>query len=209
MYKFLLLFLVILSLSFAGKAQFTKGDVLIGNTFSYRSNSSSTGINQTNHGGNFSVSLGKAINENAAFGINLLYGFTNYDQIPNKTNFYSVGAFYRKYKTLGKGFYIFGEAGAGYDGSKQSAKDNSGVEYTYSTSNGGYISFYAGLDYRISKKFFLEISIPSLFIASFDNTTSTYQNANPQTSKGNQFGVTTGLSSNPLNTVGIGFRLIL
>ena len=210
MHKLLLSLLIILSFSFTANAQLTKGNFLLGGTLSYGGSSvSNSGISQTNHSGNFNISLGKAINENSVFGINLLYGFTNNEPISNKINVYSLGVFYRKYKALGKDFYIFGEAGAGYNNSKQSSKDISGVEYSSFTANGAYMSFYPGFDYKISKKFFLEISIPSLFFASYYSTTTTDQNTNPETTKGNQFGVITSLSTNPLQALGIGFRLIL
>ena len=126
-----------------------------------------------------------------------------------KNNSYSVGVFYRKYKTLGKDFFLFGAAGAGYNGTTSSAKDYFGNQYSSGSTNGGYISFYPGIDFRVSNKFLLEISIPSLFYASYTSGKTTDPNANPQTSKSTQFGISTSLSSSPLNSLGVGFVLVL
>jgi hypothetical protein len=209
MNRIILTLLTFLFFSGLANAQFNKGNLLLGGTLSYSGSSSSSASTEYNsHGGFFNVSMGKALNENSIFGINLTYGFNKYISVNNKTNYYSIGIFYRKYKSLGKDFYLSGEADAGYTGSNTYG-DNSGNQYVSGSTNGGFIGFYPAIDYRIAKKFFLEISLPSLFSASYTSTKTTDPSANPQTTTGSQFGITTSLSSNPLSALAVGFRLIL
>jgi len=219
MARILLTLFVFLSLSSISNAQLSKGSLLLGGTLSYSGNSGTyTGSDQDSHTGYFNVSLGKAIGESSVFGVNLnytLYHTSNYyyqgiqGPITYKNNTYSIGIFYRKYKSLGKDFYLFGEAGAGYDGSNLSGTDNSGNKDLSGTGYGGHVNFYPGIDYKISNKFFLEISIPNLFFVQYLHTNTTDQNTIPPNSKNDQFAITTSLSSGPLDALGIGFRLIL
>jgi hypothetical protein len=219
MTRILLTLIVFLSLTSIVNAQLNKGSLLVGGTLSYSGNSNTFPSNDQNaHSGLFNVSLGKAINESSVFGVNLSYSFyhtSNYyyqgyqGPITYKTNNYSIGIFYRKYKSLGKDFYLFGEAGAGYDGSNLSGTDDLGNKNLSGTGNGGHINFYPGIDYKISKKFFLEISIPNLFLTQYSSNKTTAQNIIPPDSKGDQFVISSSLSSGPLDALGIGFRLIL
>lgn len=117
MNRFLLTLLTILFFSGFANAQFTKGALLVGGELSYSQSSSETGgtTDQNVHTGVFNISVGKAMDENTVIGINLTYSGSK-EIIPdvNRQNFYGISIFYRKYKSLGKDFYLFGEAGAGY-----------------------------------------------------------------------------------------------
>jgi hypothetical protein len=207
----------IISFSFLASAQFTRGNWLVGGTLSYNSSSQTyLGTDQNIHSGNFDVSLGRAISENSVFGVKLGYIYSqqsNYYQgnlgpLDYKTKTYSIGIFYRKYKSLGKEFYLFGEAGAGYLGSNSSGIDDAGQKSLSGSGSGGQINFFPGIDYKISKKFFLEISIPNLFLAQYTSDKTDAINGS-QPSKNDQFTISTSLSSGPLDALGIGFRLIL
>ncbi len=214
MCKTLLTIVLLFSFSFIASAQFNKGDVLLGGGLGYSSYKFSDGINpdQKNTGANISLSLGKAVKNNAVFGISLYYnpgsytnntstGYVNY-----KTSRYSAGVFYRMYKSLGKDFYLFGTAGLGYNGSSTSGKDSTGAENLSGTSNGGSISFVPGLAYRLSKKAFLEVMIPNLFSASYSSQKTTQSG---QTTTEDSFSIGANLSSNTLSNLGIGFTLVL
>ncbi len=206
MSRILLSILVILS-SLSASAQFNKGNLLIGGTLSYSSfklNSASVSSEQEFDSGVFDFSIGKAVKENELFGININYSPNlntanyGYGNVTIRTSNYGIGVFYRLYKNIGKEFFIFGEAGAAYVGSTTSTKDSSGNKISTGTSYGGNIYLTPGIAYKISKKFFLELSIPQLFLVSYSSTGSSHQiyaNAN--------------LNSNPLNSLGIGFRLVL
>ncbi len=215
MSRILLSLLIILSV-YSASAQFNKGDILIGGDLSYSNNKLTSPYSpeeQKNNSGIFDISLGKAIKENALFGINLTYGtFSNTsgtgpDRATMTNHDYSIGIFYRAYKSLGKDFYIFGQAGAGYNGSTGSTTDSAGNQLSTSTGNGGSIYVTPGIAYKISKKFFLELSIPQLFSIAY--TSSTTKSESVTTGTNDNFGVNANLSSNPLNSLGLGFRLIL
>jgi hypothetical protein len=219
MTRILITLLIILSISSLANAQFSKGSILLGGQISFSGYSSNNYYgDQNSHAGNFNISLGKAIQENTVIGINLSYlpyttsnYYSSYNPGPiaYSNNGYGIGVFYRKYKSLGKEFYIFGEAGAEYTGSTETGKNDSAIKVLTGSSSSGIIYLMPGIAYKISKKFFLEITIPNLFAASFNNRTTTSQNTIPQTSKSNQFAISTSLSSNPLMSLGIGFRLNL
>jgi hypothetical protein len=213
MTRLLLTLSIILTFSTIASAQFSKGNVLLLGTLSYSGSSSTyNGTTTSNNGGVFSLSPGKAISENSVVGISLSYGFSsNSSTAPgnNKSNSYSIGVFYRKYKALGKDFYLFGAASAGYNGSTSSSTDDLGNKYASGNSNGGFIGFTPGIDYKISNKFLLEFSIPSIFYASYTSTKTTLQNQNPADLKSSQFGISTSLTSNPLSAIGVGFVLVL
>jgi hypothetical protein len=216
MTRILLTIVCILSLSYFANAQFSKGSVLLGGQLSYSNNDYKTNDQHFSYG-SFIISAGKAIAENTVFGINLTYNpawvdnYYNYSVGPlkYKNAGYLIGIFYRKYKSLGKEFYLFGEAGGGYLGSSQSGKNEAGDEILTGHSSGGNIYLMPGIAYRISKKFFLELNIPNIFYAQYISNTTDVQQTPPYHDKSNLFSISTSLSSNPLNNLAIGFRLVL
>jgi len=206
--------LIILSISITTNAQFIKGSGLIGGTLSYSSrkvNYPNTAVEYNSTSGNYNISLGKAIRENAVFGININYlPNTSTQQSGNalykvNINGYGVGIFYRLYKNLGKEFYLFGEAGGGYIGSSFTSRDSLGNKVSTSNTNGGQIYLYPGIAYKISKKFFIELSIPQLFSVAY----SSEKSSAPVTSTIDSFKIGATLDSNPLTSLGVGFRLVL
>lgn len=228
MTRTLLTLLLFISSSLIVNAQFKKNDILLGGQLSYsyystsfdQPNSSYPTSDQKTNNGNITISLGKAINENTIVGINLSYlpsSTTNYQNygptlLNYQNNGYGVGIFFRKYKSLGKEFYLFWEESASYNWSNQSGKDSAGLKRISGSSWSTGIDLYPGIAYRISKHFFLELTIPDLFIARYykSNTVNQYGTVSEvQTSKNDNLSISTSLSSDPLNALGIGFRLIL
>lgn len=212
MKKYLLILSSLVFISILSRAQFSKGSILVGGQLSfstYNYNNSNIGASSpSNNTGTFVISAGKAIHENAVAGVDISYGFSNNGVIsPSYSeHFYSFGIFYRKYKALGKEFFLFGQAGAVYAGSHQSGTDSTGIKIVTETTDGGGIYFYPGIAYRISNKFFLELTIPDLFSMNY----STVHSPNgSQNLVYNQFSVSTSLSTNPLTALGLGFRLVL
>ena len=216
MTRIILSIIILISFSTIANAQFTKGSALIGGTLSYSSNNSTysyTSRETSNNVGNFNIAVGKAIRENAVFGINLNYQPSTYSypagsgEFKNTINNYGIGIFYRLYKNLGKEFYLFGEAGGGYIGFSSNTKDSLGNKLATGSGNGGQIYLSPGIAYKISKKFFLELSIPQMFSVSYSSNKST---TDPGfSSKSDAFNVNLNLNSNPLNSLGLGFRLVL
>jgi hypothetical protein len=212
MNKYLLLFFSLLFTVTVSEAQFTKGSILLGGQLSFSSSSADYNPNPNPNAnttyGNFNISVGKAIHENAVYGLDITYTYSTYGtgSQGSSNNYYGIGLFYRKYKDLGKEFFLFGQAGVNYLGSTQSGPDINGNKITISTSNGGQLYLYPGIAYRISNKFFLELTIPELFSINYSSTKTTYPGPDIVN---HQFAVTTSLSSNPLTELGIGFRLVL
>jgi len=217
--KILLTLLVIIIFSGFAQAQFSKGSLLVGGELSFSGSTATTTNNQQNqnqHSGNFNVSIGKAISENSVFGVNLSYiPFTSSNYNPYgyagtfRTNTYIIGVFYRKYKSLGKDFYLFGEAGAGYSSTNSNFTDSLGAKQPTGTTNGGQLSFMPGIAYKISKKFFIEITVPDILFVSYSNSHANNPNPSIYYFSSNSFSISTSLNSNPLSALGIGFRLNL
>ena len=220
MARILLTLLIIFSFGFMANAQFSKGSILLGGQLFFSSSKISDPVsfyqNQKNNTGNFSVSIGKAIKENAVFGVTLSYNSTSTNNISlnNGTvaadysrDSYTIALFYRIYKTLGKDFYLFGEAGGGYIGASETGKDQSGNKQLTGTGSGGNLYFMPGISYQVSKKFLLELTMPTLFNATYITRKATLTGQEP--SKTDLFGISTSLSANPLNSLAIGFRLVL
>ncbi|HEY8734447.1 MAG TPA: hypothetical protein VIL90_07785 [Puia sp.] len=201
---------------FAADAQFNKGDVLIGGNLFYSSNKQ-TPFNDPNfqksNNGYYNLSIGKSVSENKVFGVNLFYQSyardyqSGYGIITDKMDNYGIGIFFRQYKNLGKEFYIFGELAGGYSGSTSSSVDSTGKKISTGTGYGGSISITPGIAYKISKHFMLEITIPQIFSAAYSSSKTKSGSATIQS--GDSFGINTNISSNPLTSLGIGFRLII
>ena len=140
MTRTLLILVLFISSSLIVNAQFKKNDILLGGQLSYSYNSNTftqpnasyPNSDQKMNSGNITISVGKALNENTVVGIDLSYlpsSTTNYQNYgPNllkyQNNGYGVGIFFRKYKSLGKEFYLFGQGSATYNWSNQSGKDS-------------------------------------------------------------------------------------
>ncbi len=211
---------VLLFSSILASAQFKKNDILLGGNLSYSYNSVNykflpNGQNDyKTNSGNFTVDFGKALNENTIAGLTLSYlpySNNNYSidaGIPIKyhDNGYAVGIFYRKYKSLGKDFYFFGQAAALYNWSNESGKDSTGKELLTGSSWSVGMDFIPGIAYKISKHFFLELSLNELFsVRYFKTHTNT-----PQTkSENDMLNISSSLSTGFLANLGIGMRLIL
>jgi Outer membrane protein beta-barrel domain len=197
----------------AANAQINKGSILLGGQLGYYNSNvtGSTQVNQKNQGGNFSISFGKAIKENAVIGVNIgfspsktenLYNGTDYTNITY--NRYNIGIYYTRYKKLAADFYFYAEAGAGYTGSKQTTKNISGSSKVTNTQNGGQIYITPGIAYAICKKLQLEVMMPQFVNLGYFQTKSS---ASP--AKQNNFSVNTSLNGGVLNNLGVGFRLVL
>src|ERR1700722_15067973 len=153
----ILLSLLIIFFFYSASAQFKKGDILLGGDISYSSFKSTSPDNpydQVNNVGGIGISLGKAIKENALFGINISYSGSSSTYGPSpgrltmKSSSYGIGVFYRVYKDLGKEFYLFGQAGAAFNGSTSSTADSTGNKLSTGTGYQGSIYISPGLAYK-------------------------------------------------------------
>jgi hypothetical protein len=199
-------------LSFIASAQFKKGDILLGGSLNFSNNKSTfTNLSRADNStyGVINISAGKAIGQNTVFGANLIYSQSHNDNDDGTTDqyhTYGFGIFYRIYKNLGKDFFLFGQAGAGYNGVSSWYVDSMGSRITSDYSNNVNIYFTPGISYKITKKLFLELGLPNIFAASYG-----WEKNNQTTSsrKTTSFSISTSLNGNPLNYLNIGFQLIL
>jgi hypothetical protein len=200
----------------SASAQFKKGDILLGGDLSYSSNKASSANivdEQKVNSGIFNITLGKAIKENTVFGIQLTYqpyyntSDFGYGRQTTRMDYYGIGIFYRIYKTLGKDFYFFGETGAVYNWSNTSMKDSTGNEISSGTGNGGTIYVTPGIAYKVSKKFYIELSIPEIFTLRYASNNTKTGSVTTEIDK--TFAAGLNFNSNPLNNIGLGFRLVL
>src|ERR1700750_1033933 len=160
MTRILLTLVFFISSSLIVSGQFKKNDILLGGQLSYSYNSSSssepsgyyTNSDQKMNYGNITISLGKAVNENTVVGIDLSYlPFSSTNSVTNGTpaikyqnNGYDLGIFFRKYKSLGKEFFLYGQGSASYGWSDQSGKDSSGKKIATGSSWNAGINLFPG-----------------------------------------------------------------
>jgi hypothetical protein len=219
MNKIILIVTVSLSCSLLTNAQFTRGSILLGGSISYSANNFTPTYQsgQESYFAYFGISAGKAIKENAVWGINLtvspewIGNYTSYGLGPLSyyNGIYGMGIFYRAYKSLGKEFYIFGEGGASFSDSYQSGKDYYGKILVSGHTYNGTIYFMPGIAYKMSKKVFIEVTMPNLFLISYYASNIAVQDTISYHDKQNRFSISTSLSSTVLGNLGVGFRLIL
>lgn len=207
--------LAILLLAATGtNAQITQGKYLLGGSLSY-ANTQDVQYNGSPVQKFFSsnIQIGKVFKENAVAGLIFSYSFATNGVATNKTNWYSAGIFYRKYKPLTKGLYFFGEVDAVYDYSRSTqGKFQIGSDASRYTTNGATISFVPGLSYAVCKKLQMELSMPNLFNLSYDRVKDEKTFTNSQqilTSKANNFYANANLNASLLNNVAIGFKFLL
>jgi outer membrane protein len=209
--KILLSFGISFFAAITTQGQITEGKYLLGGSIGYTS-AKNTVNSSKNESLYTNIQLGKFIKDNTAAGIIFSYGFSNMGS-SNKTNLYNAGLFYRKYKSLAKGFYFFGELDGEYNYSKTTQGifeiGNNAQRYT---SNGGSVSFTPGVSYSIFKKMQIELSMPSMLSVSYGTLkteTLTPSTASISTEKGNSFSASANFNSSLLNNFAIGFKFLL
>lgn len=216
MRNFTLLTIAVCSMALTSNAQINKGTVLLGGNISaYNRNSNNAGNPNYAETDGFHVapSVGFVTATNSAWGFNLSYSNsrTKY-AAPNTNNKneghgYGGGVFYRRYVSLGKGFYLFGQAGAGYNYGKQHAEVSNVNGFSTTTrTNTVYLNAYPGITYTVSKNFHLEIGLNDLLNLSYGSSKTSNIGISGSSNQRN-FSFATNLSiSNPFN---VGFRFAL
>jgi len=163
----------------------------------------------------FAISAGKAVKDNTVYGINFSYSPYSIPYITSgntidftaKGNNYTIGVFYRQYRTLAKDLYFFTEVGAAYITYKETDRDSTGITVGKATQKGGQLTLMPGITYKLFNKFYLEVLIPNIVTIQYADTKITQQAA--PNSKQSQFVFNTSLNGNSLDLFGVGFRFIL
>ena len=218
MTKIIALSFLIIGISSITYGQIKKGSILLGGGVFYFDSKIANSTNQRdqkNSSATFNISVGKAFKGNSLYGLNLSYSPSTYDYAYNgstyvnrKLKFYSIGGYYRLYKSLAKDFYFFSELGAAYNFSHQIDTDTLGIKQGTENQTGGQLNFTPGISYKIFKRINLEITIPNIVYVQY-SVSKTETTTPSQHSKENRFSVNSNLNSTPLNYLGIGFRIIL
>ena len=218
MTKLIALSFLIICLSSITYGQIKKGSILLGGEVFYYDSKIASSTNQRdqkNSSATFNISVGKAFKGNSLYGLNLSYSPSAYDYANNgstyenrKLKFYSIGGYYRLYKSLAKDFYFFSELGAAYIFSHQIDTDTLGIKQGTVNQTGGQLNLTPGISYKIFKRVNLEITIPNIVYVQY-SVSKTETTTPSQHSTENRFSANSNLNSSPLNYLGIGFRIIL
>lgn len=201
-------------IAITAQAQINKGTILGGGNIggsTYKSTSSNSGIEEKQRLLNLSPSIGIATKNNTVWGLNLAYSSSgikyNNETENHNYNRYGGSVFYRRYATLGKGFYLFGEANAGYSYSKLKEYFNVTGSRTRRTDMVS-LSLHPGIAYAVHKNFHLEVAINDIASLSYSNQkVTTVENSFAATSTTKGLSFNTNISnSNPIN---VGFRFAL
>jgi hypothetical protein len=180
-------------------AQIKEGVTLLGANFSVSTTSDKPdGVDKpfksTSLG--FSPSFARAIRDNLVLGVDLSF---SYGKAPsqyqvNQLNSYGAGFFLRKYKTLGAGFFVFGQArvAVSYQDNQTDYSGGTTWQRTDQRNLGGSLAFAPGIAYAISRRWQLETSVPNLASISYNHFSSTTKISNQPDShdRSDTFGVT-------------------
>jgi hypothetical protein len=204
-------------------AQVKSGDIILGGNLSYftqgtsapqvAGSASPTMFTKQN---NLIVnpSIGKAIRDNLVVGLDLSYGHNsssnNLAGSPAETgteNGFTAGVFVRRYKPLGNGFYLFGQAelSAGYTHSSSSTPqpgEPSLAANGYETT----LQLYPGIAYALNRRWQIETGLPNFLSIDYTHTktTTSYTNGIPdQSSIYHAFDLASALTGTNEFTVGV------
>ncbi|MEO9021555.1 MAG: hypothetical protein ABI237_10050 [Ginsengibacter sp.] len=209
--KVLLSLAIFICAAMTANAQINEGRFLLGGSASFYSSTNLQYSNLKSEALNTSAQFGKVVKENTVVGVILSYGYSNIGSA-NKTKQFSGGLFYRKYKTLAKNFYFFGEGDAVYSHSTINQEFKIGNNGYKNSSNGGTISFTPGISYSVCKRMQMELLMPNVISLSYAGSkteTTSIGSTSISTTKGHSFSANANLNSNLLNSFGIGFKFLL
>jgi len=207
-----------LFLTVSASAQFTKGDRLLGaglniSHSNFESNTGFTPFTTRSNNVGLNLDLGFASRENRMSGFYIGGGYgkskTEYPAQPttnsSNENFNaSAGFFTRRYRPLGKDFFLFAEGRAGIDfGKSQISNTNTGDQTFVSVKAG----IYPGISYRAGKRFLLDLRFADF--ASIGYTRNTYKGSGNLKDVQTTFGFSSSLGLGYLSNIGIGARWII
>jgi hypothetical protein len=210
MKKFLLYIITSIVISATSFAQITKGDVLLGvnlNTFINKTNDTIAWSSKS-YNYSLSPSLGLAFKDNNLVGFHLSYGHSKsyYENRTSETDYYSTGAFYRRYLPLGRGFSLFGQGGLSYNLSDNEELD--GYSRRTNRENTIWIGLTPGLAYTFNKRIQLEVGIGSLLGLGYNwNKSRLIYPTWERESKGS--GIDFYANANPQSALSVGLRFTL
>lgn len=216
---FLLLGITGLLLSNTSVAQFQTGEKIAGVGLNFTSSSQNTysGLTPVDYkttGINLAFDFGFAKRESRLNGFFIDAGYnvskTTYPTQASsdyKSDGYSAGAgwFSRRYKSVGKSFFLFAEGRIGANYSDRQYTNN---YYSKEKSYGFEVGIFPGIAYRTGKRFLLELKFADFVSIGYSQTEATLSyNDNKEKRKNFSFGSSLGLGY--LNNFGIGAKWII
>jgi len=193
-------------------AQISKGSLFLGGNISgstVKTESTQPNVTSKQNGLTISPVIGFAVKENLVFGADASYSFFKTDQVygqyTQKQYSYGAGVFLRKYKPIGKGFYLFlqGRLGGRYDENKYTPGVSANNTKRFTTTFGGY----PGVSYAINRKLQLETGFNNLLSLNYYHETGKNLDGSGYSYKSNGFNIATSLDN--LSSLYIGFRLLI
>jgi len=210
--------LSLLFIFFLSQAQINKGTILLGGNLEYGESSGSSSVPNAPvpKATELSISpvFGKAVKDNLVLGFDVTYGHNTNSltqQYSESSDEAGADFFVRKYKLLGNGFYLFGQAGIGGSYSHNSSYDPGTPNSISSTGHGYNISLqvYPGIAYAINRNWQVEIAMPNFFQMNYSHSKETASTTGQpdQVSTGNNFDVASSLSGT--NEFSVGLRYLI
>jgi hypothetical protein len=201
-------------------AQLNKGSIWLSGSISYGSVPISSSNIQDPSGRNkqmsFSPYIGKSLDENMVAGILFIYARRRDRYLSpsyhRENQFdYGTGLFFRRYKSLGKGFYFFGNAQLDYSYTK--------LDYLFRTDppefqkikgNHLRLAVYPGISYAINQAIHFEVRVPDLvgINYSIEKRHIEFPVNNKRDERDRNLNVSTALNEN-FGTLNFGFRFLL
>jgi hypothetical protein len=207
--------------SFVASAQIKKGDIVLGGNIDYSNQamtSAQSGIPSTTNSTksnaiSINPSLGKAIRDNLVVGIDLAYSRDTYSYntvggpAENQvTSGFMAGIFVRRYKPIGAGFSLFGQAElSGNYTHTNNADPSSTVIVDHTNGYGFSLQFYPGIAYALNRRWQLEMGLTDFFSLAYTHSKETQEYSNQPTvnSSGHIFAFTSSLTGADEFTVGV------
>jgi hypothetical protein len=216
MKKFYLFSCLILT-GFISHAQIGKGTIILGGNLEYDESAASDFNNPATKSTGLTInpSFGKAIKNNLVLGFDVTYGHatSSEEQDYNQTsNSFGAGVFLRKYKSLGNGFYLFGQSriGGGYSHGSITNPNTTGNPVN-NVSNGYNLSlqFYPGIAYAIDRRWQIEIGLPNFLAVNYSHSKETlsYIGQPDELSTSHDFNVASSLTG--ANDFSVGIRYFI
>ncbi|HEU4469682.1 MAG TPA: hypothetical protein VFR58_01245 [Flavisolibacter sp.] len=206
MKKMLLSGISCLLMAALAQAQISKGSIMLGGSIT--GGSSKQGLAQELKQNSIGIAptVGIAIKENTIAGVELFYGNNTTKQSPNKVDNdnYGAGVFVRKYLSLGRSFYLFGQPGIFFNHARTRYISNTSLGKSLST--GITARFYPGISFAATKRFHLECGLPNLVQVGLSRNKN-YDAADVLTDKSTSMNFSVSASS--FSAISFGFRVFL
>jgi len=206
MKKNLLVLTICIYLTAVVHAQISKESILLGGNIGFNDSKEKNNSDMKQNSVSFSPAMGIAIHQNMIVGLQIFYGHTKNNlsaSAPYKSLNYGLEFFLRKYKSLGKGFYLFGQGGLFYNyySYKQfNLPDENKQEQQFTG-----IELYPGISYALTKRFQVEISLVNLFTLEYTK----YKTTNAGVVDDDRNGVDFNINASGFSSANIGFRFFL